>query len=408
MSTLTFKIQQVEALPVQVTATYFYSRTVTITNSLNNTDPTNSTFHISGKVNTTFSYEQIGNDIINITMPKEDAYPETEYDPVANITRVITMTSDGYGKIYKDANISDVDVISMTNDTGTFFKNWSDGTWHQSGEEWLGDGELDPAGSGWLCFTYNVSIYQGNGTDILLGVRSFETWRTTGYSENTIIEPASRLNCSFMSGTGTPFAYPYTATAAELVETTGKLNDTLAGCRFDSQHKVIAGSVNSSAFVSTMLSPANLFITDPENNHIGINPYTGELVNEIPGALCTEPGPEPQIIIIPYPSDGVYSIIIDGTDTGSYISIYELAMPEYATTTHTYTGDISPDDILQSQVNISEDTMTSTEPAPVSSVGGISIPVNKIGLLAPYIALVSTIVVATVATIYVKRKKKHS
>ena len=39
-------------------------------------------------------------------------------------------------------------------------------------------------------------------------------------------------------------------------------------------------------------------------------------------------------------------------------------------------------------------------------VGGISIPFDKFGLLAPYIGLVSTILVATVATaIYVKRVK---
>jgi len=42
------------------------------------------------------------------------------------------------------------------------------------------------------------------------------------------------------------------------------------------------------------------------------------------------------------------------------------------------------------------------------SVGGIWVPVNKFGLLAPYIALVSTILVATVATaIYVKRVKRR-
>jgi len=40
-------------------------------------------------------------------------------------------------------------------------------------------------------------------------------------------------------------------------------------------------------------------------------------------------------------------------------------------------------------------------------VGGIWIPVDKLSLLAPYIGLVSTILVATVATaIYVKRRKK--
>ena len=39
-------------------------------------------------------------------------------------------------------------------------------------------------------------------------------------------------------------------------------------------------------------------------------------------------------------------------------------------------------------------------------VGGFTIPVDKFGLLAPYIGLASTILVATVATVvYVKRVK---
>jgi len=40
-------------------------------------------------------------------------------------------------------------------------------------------------------------------------------------------------------------------------------------------------------------------------------------------------------------------------------------------------------------------------------VGGIWVPVDKFGLLAPYIALASTILVATAATtIYGKRRNK--
>ena len=55
-----------------------------------------------------------------------------------------------------------------------------------------------------------------------------------------------------------------------------------------------------------------------------------------------------------------------------------------ATITFTFTGDVHP-----------------------PGVGGIWIPVDKFGLLAPYIGLVSTIVVATVATaIYAKRRKE--
>jgi hypothetical protein len=47
-------------------------------------------------------------------------------------------------------------------------------------------------------------------------------------------------------------------------------------------------------------------------------------------------------------------------------------------------------------------------PNVTAAVGGILIPVDKLGLLAPYIGLTSTIIVAAVATaIYVKRVKRR-
>jgi hypothetical protein len=47
------------------------------------------------------------------------------------------------------------------------------------------------------------------------------------------------------------------------------------------------------------------------------------------------------------------------------------------------------------------------EVSPTLAVGGVSIPVDKFGLLAPHIGMASMILVATAATaIYVKRKKE--
>jgi hypothetical protein len=47
-------------------------------------------------------------------------------------------------------------------------------------------------------------------------------------------------------------------------------------------------------------------------------------------------------------------------------------------------------------------------PPPVVPVGGVFVPVNKLGLLAPYIGLTSTTLVATVAAaVYVKRVKRR-
>jgi hypothetical protein len=52
-------------------------------------------------------------------------------------------------------------------------------------------------------------------------------------------------------------------------------------------------------------------------------------------------------------------------------------------------------------------TLDSMVSFPAGTVGGIAIPVDKLGLLAPYIGLASTIIAATVASaIYVKRVKR--
>jgi hypothetical protein len=390
----------------ETVVTYFFSRIATVTSSTNDGDPSPpSTFHYNGRANYTFSSPDAFG-VINLTIPKESTYSPPEYDPIMNITRQFTVTSDPYGKLYTLNGTGDVDIISMTNDTGTFF--WKDGSWHPPREEWLGDGTPDPPGSSWVYFTYNVSLYVGNGTDgLFLGMRSIETWRTTGYSENTIIEPASRLNGSYMNATGVPFSDPFVGSIHIFVDTSAKLNDPLIFGTVDSQHKVSGGEVETGAFVSTLLSPANFYVTDPENKHIGTDPITGGDVNEVPGAFYSGPGTYPQRIVISNPVDGIYGIKIVGTGTGEYTSIFELGTLE-TITTYDYTGNISDGQILESQANISGNEMTSTEPLLTSPVGGISIPVEKLALLAPYIGLTILLAVAVVTVVYVKKRKRNT
>jgi uncharacterized repeat protein (TIGR01451 family) len=71
------------------------------------------------------------------------------------------------------------------------------------------------------------------------------------------------------------------------------------------------------AFAASLASPANLWITDPNGRHAGIDPQTGELVFEFPMAI-TAPEEEHQQIVIPEPSDGEYTFGIIGTQEGSY------------------------------------------------------------------------------------------
>lgn len=65
-----------------------------------------------------------------------------------------------------------------------------------------------------------------------------------------------------------------------------------------------------------------------------------------------------------------------------------------------------PNRILSSSSE--EDSFKAYVSSPPAAVGGIIVPVDKFGLLAPYIGLASTILVATVATaIYIKRVKRR-
>jgi hypothetical protein len=69
--------------------------------------------------------------------------------------------------------------------------------------------------------------------------------------------------------------------------------------------------------VISVASPVNLFVTDPLGRHIGCSP-TGEVVNEIPGALYSGPTVVPEEITIPGPCSGDYDIELIPVGTGDY------------------------------------------------------------------------------------------
>ena len=403
MSISMFKIRPVETSSEETAIPYFGRNVVlNYTASVNDSDPGYSTYSLNSTSNYTFSPPG-ENGVINLTIPMESISNTTWFQP-NNTTIEVIPTSDGYGKLYTLNNTGDVDIKSMTNDTGMFF--WKNGTWHPAGEEWIGDGTPDPAGSSWTTATYNVSIYWGHGTNgPLLGRLPRQCWYTTGFSENTVIEPASRLNGFHINKTGVPYSSPFVGGIATYVFTQAYLNSPISGGPLDVQSMEDLTIAPKPAFVATLFSPANFYVTDPVNRHIGTHPNTGEPVNEIDGAFYSGPGSHPQRIVIPDPLDGIYDIKIVGTSTGEYTLVVELATVE-KTTTDTYTGNISVGQILQSQAIVSEGEMTSTPPS--TPVGGISIPVNKLSLLAPYIGLTILLAVAVVTVVYVKKRKRES
>ena len=74
---------------------------------------------------------------------------------------------------------------------------------------------------------------------------------------------------------------------------------------------IVFPSIEYTRFIEFYLcSPADLFITDPEGFHVGLDPTTGQVVNEIPGAVYTGPGSEPQIISIPGRKIGDYLVTV--------------------------------------------------------------------------------------------------
>jgi len=295
---------------------------------------------------------------------------------------------------------------------------------------------ITPEASGALLYSsLNVNLSISDVTDLYLWAVTIE-WNSTilnllDYSQGPFLKQGGTttflagkvtagkiegLTCSLLgsvpgvNGSGTLATLQFNATATGTTSINITFSDILNSKGNSITHNVVNGTVNilpPQAFMATIYSPANLYVTDPENRHIGTHPTTGEPVNEIPGAFYSGPGSHPQRIIIPNPLDGVYDIKIVGTSTGSYTLVVELATVE-KTTTHTYTGNISVGQIQESQATISEGEMTSTSPS-TPPVGGIYIPINKLSLLAPYIGLTILLAVAVTTVIYVRvRKRKKS
>lgn len=100
-------------------------------------------------------------------------------------------------------------------------------------------------------------------------------------------------------------------------------------------------------------SPVNLYVTDPQGLSIGTNPNTGELVNEVPDAFYSGPGTEPQVVMIPDPINGTYSIVLVGTATGSYTLTIEYITSEQ-TVTQSLSGTISEQEKKYYSTTLSE------------------------------------------------------
>jgi len=387
MLTLTFTIQPIEASSEETVVHYTSSHIENVTSSYDDNDPVFGVNNFSGERYWTFSPPD-ANGVINLTIPKESGYLKPTYNPATNITVHGVLISDSRGKMYTLNGTGDVDIKSMTNDTGMFF--WKDGAWHPPGEEWLGDGTPDPAGSAWMTHMLNTSVYRGNGTDgLLLGSFSWQNWVTTGFSENTVVEPASRLNGFYVNATGRPFSSPFVGATGTWVYTGAKLNIPFwQGKPLDIQFKTdqlkltpyveipIKGGENATIEGNVTITNALVTKNTLHFDVSGPSGSTGWINVTFPMVNTTEikvfinnvkltPPPFPMIIT-----------------NGTHYFIYF----EFTLSTHTITIQFGPE----------------------IPVGGIYIRVNKLELLAPYIGLTILLAVAVTTVVYIKKRKRDT
>jgi hypothetical protein len=101
-----------------------------------------------------------------------------------------------------------------------------------------------------------------------------------------------------------------------------------------------------------MASPAELLITDPQGRRTGVDPRTGSIYDEIPGAFYSarsldsddgsaETLPPVKELYLSAPLDGSYTIQVIGTGNGSY----ELEVLTYDTA-----GDVSYNTTVSEQI----------------------------------------------------------
>ena len=77
-------------------------------------------------------------------------------------------------------------------------------------------------------------------------------------------------------------------------------------------------------------SPADFYLTDPQGRHVGVDPNTGQVVEQIPEvSYYSGPDEEPEIVVIT-DMEGRWDVKVIGTDTGSYTLASEVVGGEIA------------------------------------------------------------------------------
>ena len=103
----------------------------------------------------------------------------------------------------------------------------------------------------------------------------------------------------------------------------GNINAPWAIPRWDDPWYLLVPRPVKNSLSIVVGSPVDILTIDPQDRRIGYDSETGTAVNEIPEATYSGLGSQPQIITIPSPIPGGYSIYSFGTGTGNYTIIIE-------------------------------------------------------------------------------------
>jgi parallel beta-helix repeat protein len=104
--------------------------------------------------------------------------------------------------------------------------------------------------------------------------------------------------------------------------------------------------------------PVDLFVVDPEGKRIGMDPFTQEVVNEIPDAIYIGSDVYPEIVWIPSPLEGKYNIALIGTNAGSYNLTIEYETEPFETLSQNLTGTITKNVIHSYPISLTSEEMT--------------------------------------------------
>lgn len=110
---------------------------------------------------------------------------------------------------------------------------------------------------------------------------------------------------------------------------------------------------NIKVLMFQMFSPADMLVTDPTGKKIGTD--NDSEVNEISAAFYAGPEAEREIITIPNPLSGIYTIEVRGTGTGAY-TLESTYVTDNAEDTVSRSGDTSPGASIIHSVDLHEDT----------------------------------------------------